>query len=107
MTQLDLDSPVKTIHTAAGRIKAGAVVVACGGYIEGLHRKLAGALQSVATYVMVTEPLGDRLRTAIRGNQSVIDSRFDFDYYRPLLDTRVSGAAASPSAAAIRPISGR
>jgi hypothetical protein len=75
--------------TAGGRIKAGAVVIACGGYIEGLHRKLAGALQSVATYVMVTEPLGDRLRTAIRGNQSVIDSRFDFDYYRPLLDTRI------------------
>ena len=89
VTRLDLGGPVKTVHTAGGRIKAGAVVVACGGYIEGLHRKLAGALQSVATYVMVTEPLGDRLRTAIRGNQSVIDSRFDFDYYRPLLDTRI------------------
>ena len=87
--RLELDGPVKTIHTPAGRIKAGTVVVACGGYIDGLHRKLASALQAVATYVMVTEPLGDRLRTAIRGNHSVIDSRFDFDYYRPLLDTRI------------------
>ena len=89
VTRLDLDGPVKTVHTAGGRIKAGTVVVACGGYIDGLHRKLNGALQSVATYVMVTEPLGDRLRTAIRSNHSVIDSRFDFDYYRPLLDTRI------------------
>jgi gamma-glutamylputrescine oxidase len=87
--RLELDGPVKTVHTSGGRIKAGTVVVACGGYIDGLHRKLSGALQAVATYVMVTEPLGDRLRTAMRGNQSVIDSRFDFDYYRPLLDTRI------------------
>jgi gamma-glutamylputrescine oxidase len=89
VTRLELDGPVKFVHSAGGRIKAGKVIVACGGYIDGLHRKLSGALRPVATYVMVTEPLGDRLRTAIRGNHSVIDSRYDFDYYRPLLDTRI------------------
>jgi gamma-glutamylputrescine oxidase len=87
--RLESNGAAKIIQTPGGRITAGTVVVACGGYIDGLHRKLSGALQAIATYVMVTEPLGDRLRTAIRGNHSVIDSRFDFDYYRPLLDTRI------------------
>jgi glycine/D-amino acid oxidase-like deaminating enzyme len=38
---------------------------------------------------MATEPLGERLKEAIRGPYSVIDSRFDCDYYRPLADTRI------------------
>jgi len=49
VARLDLDGPVKTVHTAGGRIRAGTVIVACGGYIAGLHRKLSGALQPIAT----------------------------------------------------------
>jgi gamma-glutamylputrescine oxidase len=89
VTKLELDGPTKTVRTAHGRIKARAVVMACGGYIDGLHRKLSGALQPVATWVMATEPLGERLKDAVRGHHCVIDSRFDFDYYRPLSDTRI------------------
>ena len=89
VTGLALDAPTKIVSTANGRVRAGAVVIACGGYIDGLHPRLSAAIQPIATYVMVTEPLGDRLQTAIRGPYAIIDSRFDFDYYRPLADTRI------------------
>jgi gamma-glutamylputrescine oxidase len=89
VTELRLDAPKRTVRTVQGCIKARSVVMACGGYLDGLHPKLAGAIRPIATWVMVTEPLGDRLKEAIRGSYCVIDSRFDFDYYRPLADTRI------------------
>ncbi len=89
VTGLDLDRAEKSVTTAAGRVRAKSVVMACGGYIDGLEPRLSGALQPIATYVMVTEPLGDRLAEAVRTQATVIDSRFDFDYWRPLPDTRL------------------
>jgi gamma-glutamylputrescine oxidase len=89
VTKLETDGVTKTVHTAAGRVRARAIVMACGGYIDGLQPRLAGAIRPVATWVMATEPLGERLQTAIRTEAAIIDSRFDFDYYRPLSDTRI------------------
>lgn len=86
---LDLKGPSKIVRTGRGEVRSGAVVMTCGGYMEGLHRKLSGAMVPVATYVAVTEPLGDRLRTAIRVPYAIHDTRFALDYYRPLFDTRI------------------
>jgi glycine/D-amino acid oxidase-like deaminating enzyme len=77
------------VHTAAGSVQCRALVVCCGGYIGALYRPLSRAALPIATYVMVTEPLGDRLRTAMRTDAAVFDTRFAFDYYRPLPDTRL------------------
>ncbi|NHZ92449.1 FAD-dependent oxidoreductase [Massilia sp. CCM 8733] len=77
------------VTTAAGSVRARDVVVCCGGYIEKLVPALARAVLPIATYVMVTEPLGERLQTAIRTGAAVYDTRFAFDYYRPLPDTRL------------------
>lgn len=77
------------IVTAAGSVNAREVVVCCGGYIEKLHPRLGGAMLPIATYVMVTEPLGERLHGAMRTGAAVYDTRFAFDYYRPLADTRL------------------
>ena len=38
---------------------------------------------------MVTEPLGDRMREILTTASAVYDTRFAFDYYRPLPDTRL------------------
>jgi glycine/D-amino acid oxidase-like deaminating enzyme len=38
---------------------------------------------------MATEPLGAHLRDAIRTDAAVFDTRFAFDYYRALPDTRL------------------
>ena len=43
----------------------------------------------IATYVMVTEPLGPRMDEVLRTRAAIYDSRFAFDYYRPLPDTRL------------------
>ena len=80
----------KRVQTNTGHhIKAQHVVVCCGGYIEGLVPRLSRAVLPIATYVMATEPLGDRLQTAMRTGAAVYDTRFAFDYYRPLADTRL------------------
>lgn len=77
------------VRTAQGEVRARDVVICCGGYIEKLYPRLAGAILPIATYVMVTEPLGERLPTAMRTGAAVYDTRFAFDYYRPLADSRI------------------
>ncbi|WP_243649278.1 NAD(P)/FAD-dependent oxidoreductase [Luteibacter rhizovicinus] len=78
-----------TVHTARGAVTARHVVLACGGYLAGLDRKVDRSVLPIATYVMVTEPLGDRLAECLRTRAAVYDTRFAFDYYRPLADTRL------------------
>lgn len=79
--------------TPEGLIRAERVVIACGGYIHEAPGRLQApasrAILPIATYVAVTEPLGDRLREFIRGDWAVYDTRFAFDYYRPLAQGRL------------------
>ncbi|UUZ48901.1 hypothetical protein LP420_40730 [Massilia sp. B-10] len=89
VTQIAPDGQGWIVRTADGSVRARQVVVCCGGYIEKLYPRLGGAVLPIATYVMVTEPLGERLPTAMRTNAAVYDTRFAFDYYRPLADTRI------------------
>jgi gamma-glutamylputrescine oxidase len=88
-TSIEREGEGWRVSTAEGVIKAQEVVICCGGYIESLYPKLAGAILPIATYVMVTEPLGDKLATAMRTGAAIYDTRFAFDYYRPLTDTRL------------------
>jgi gamma-glutamylputrescine oxidase len=89
VTRIAQDGAGWRVTTARGAVRARDVLVCCGGYIERLHPRLAGAMLPIATYVMVTEPLGDRLGTAMRTGAAVYDTRFAFDYYRPLADSRL------------------
>jgi len=77
------------VRTREGEIEAEHVVLACGGYLAGLEPKIDRAILPIATYVMVTEPLGARLRECVNTHAAVYDTRFAFDYYRPLPDTRL------------------
>jgi len=78
------------VRTDAGSVEAQTVVLACGGYLAGLDRRVDRAVLPIATYVMATEPLGEaRLRDCFGTRAAVYDTRFAFDYYRPLRDTRV------------------
>ena len=51
--------------------------------------KLANATLPVATYVLLTEPLGDRMQTAIRAKHGASDNRTSSNYYRALPDGRL------------------
>jgi gamma-glutamylputrescine oxidase len=88
-TRIARDGEGWRVTTAAGEVRARDVVICCGGYLERLSPRLAGAMLPIATYVMTTEPLGARMRTALRTGAAVYDTRFAFDYYRPLADTRL------------------
>jgi gamma-glutamylputrescine oxidase len=77
------------VRTRDAVIDAEQVVLACGGYLANLRRDVDAAVLPIATYVMVTEPLGERLQDAMRTRAAVYDTRFAFDYYRPLPDTRL------------------
>jgi len=77
------------IRTPGATVDARQVVLACGGYLAGLCRRVDAAVLPIATYVMATEPLGARLGEAMSTRAAVYDTRFAFDYYRPLPDTRL------------------
>ncbi len=83
------DGAVWRVRTDAGEVKAQAVVLACGGYLAHLDREVDKAILPIATYVMVTEPLGARLHECLHTEAAIYDSRFAFDYYRPLKDSRL------------------
>ena len=77
------------VRTPEGEIEARHVVLACGGYLARLRRRVDAAVLPIATYVMVTEPLGARTSDILATGAAVYDTRFAFDYYRPLPDTRL------------------
>ncbi|MEQ5842339.1 FAD-binding oxidoreductase [Paraburkholderia acidicola] len=77
------------VHTAGGTIEAQHVVMAGGGYARNVYRPVERAVLPIATYVVATEPLGERLKDAIDCASAVYDTRFAFDYYRPLADMRI------------------
>jgi len=77
------------IKTPDAQIEAEQVVLACGGYLANLHPKIDASVLPIATYVMVTEPLGDRMQEILNTKAAIYDTRFAFDYYRPLPDSRL------------------
>jgi len=77
------------VDTPDGRVRAQRVVLACGGYLAGLRREVDAGVLPIATYAMATEPLGERLGEVMATRAAVYDTRFAFDYYRPLPDTRL------------------
>jgi len=90
VTGFVFDQPEKLVRTASGTVKARDVVIACGGYLGNLVPRLRRATVPIATYVLVTEPLGEeQMNNAIRVPYSIADNKFAEDYYRRLPDTRV------------------
>jgi gamma-glutamylputrescine oxidase len=77
------------VRTPNGVVDCEQVVLACGGYLAGLRRDVDAGVLPIATYVMVTEPLGARMDTILRTRAAIYDTRFAFDYYRPLPDGRL------------------
>ncbi|GAB5469209.1 MAG: FAD-binding oxidoreductase [Rhodospirillales bacterium] len=77
------------VTTAAGSVRAGAVVLCTSGYGRGLYRPLDRALLPVATYIAVTEDLGERLDRAVATPAAVADTRRAGDYYRRVAGGRL------------------
>lgn len=88
-TALEREGAGWLVRTPQGQIHAKTVVLACGGYLAGLRAQVDASVLPIATYVVSTEPLGSRLDDVLRTRAAIYDTRFAFDYYRPLPDTRI------------------
>lgn len=87
--RVDRDGTAWRVRADGGEVKAQTVVLACGGYLAHLKREIDRAILPIATYVMATEPLGERLHECLHTQAAIYDTRFAFDYYRPLKDSRL------------------
>lgn len=87
--KLDRQGAAWHVRTPDGVVEAEQVVLACGGYLAGLRAQVDAGVLPIATYVMVTQPLGTHLDEVMTTRAAVYDTRFAFDYYRPLPDTRL------------------
>ncbi|MCC8396045.1 FAD-binding oxidoreductase [Paraburkholderia sp. MMS20-SJTR3] len=89
VVSLQRDGAGFVVQTSQGALEARHVVMAGGGYARNVYARVERAVLPIATYVMATEPLGARLSDAIATRAAIYDTRFAFDYYRPLPDTRI------------------
>jgi gamma-glutamylputrescine oxidase len=77
------------VETESGEIHCEHLVIAAGGYIENFYPKVSTSILPIATYVMATQPLNERLAEILTTKAAIYDTRFAFDYYRPLADSRL------------------
>lgn len=94
------------LRTNDGVVHVDEIIMAGGGYQTAVVPKAQRAVLPIATYVVVSAPLGAEIDRLIPGNAAIYDTRFAFDYYRKLADTRllwggrISVSQANPSAIA-------
>lgn len=75
------------IQTANGEIKAKYVLLACNAYLDGLNRKAQSHVLPVASFIAVTEPLGEK--QPILNKMAMSDLNNCLDYFRPTADERL------------------
>ena len=75
--------------TPQGAVVADHVVMCCSAYVGGLNGRLQRGILPVATYIMLTEKLGPRLKDAIDSPYAFSDLRFACDYYRVVDGDRI------------------
>lgn len=86
---IDASQATKRVITDRGVVRCKNLVLAGGGYIGNLCPPVARSILPISTYVMTTQPLGDELSKLLTTKTAIYDTRFAFDYYRPLADTRL------------------
>jgi gamma-glutamylputrescine oxidase len=77
------------LRTPCGVVEAETVVLATSAYGDAILPELRRAILPVASYVVVTEPLGRRLEEVVGAPWAVYDDRFAVGYYRPLPEGRL------------------
>jgi gamma-glutamylputrescine oxidase len=89
VTSIEPGARVK-VATPRGTVIASHVVLARGGYLDGLRTPADSRVMPVGTYVVATEPLGqERICGLMRENYAVADVNFVLDYFRRSEDHRL------------------
>ena len=82
MVRVERHAAGHRVITAHGSVACEHVVYCCGGYGGKEFGRLRRAFLPIATYVVLTEPLGERLQASIRTTDALGDDRRAGDYYR-------------------------
>jgi glycine/D-amino acid oxidase-like deaminating enzyme len=78
------------VDTDGGRVRAGAVVLACGGALAGF-RRMRHRLTLTSSHIVLTEPVPDLLEEINwTGGECVTDSRAMIHYFRTTPDGRIA-----------------
>ncbi|MPX95588.1 FAD-binding oxidoreductase [Salinivibrio sp. VYel6] len=75
------------VITPQGRVNTPRVLLACNAYLEGLHRQAQAKVLPVASFIAVTEPLGERM--PITNRMAMSDLNNCLDYFRPTVEGRL------------------
>ncbi len=79
-----------TVRTAAGRVSAGAVVLAGNAYQQLAVRKLPGQVFPAGSYIIATEPLSEAEATELNPlDMAFCDPNHVLDYFRLSADRRM------------------
>jgi gamma-glutamylputrescine oxidase len=92
VTRLDVASAAdadNVVHTSQGSVRAPHLLIAGGALLGRLVPELARKLIAIGTYIVATQPLGERAHALIRNNAAVADMNWILDYFRVLKDTRL------------------
>ncbi len=90
VTGMAADATGHIVQTPAGAVCAGDVVFCTSAYMSaGVFAPVSNAVLPVATYVVTSEPLGERLAEVIGTRAAIVDTRRSSDYYRRLDDGRL------------------
>ncbi len=87
VTQLSKKDGTHYLVTPQGGVKAKYVLLACNAYLDGLHKKAQSRVMPVASFIAVTEPLGNH--QPISNHMAMSDLNNSLDYYRPTSDGRL------------------
>ena len=91
VTNIQQPAPDRVIaSTAAGRVTAKFLVLACNGYLGNLNSNAGKYQMPINNFVLATAPLGaTRARQINRDNVAIVDSRFVVNYFHNSPDQRL------------------
>ena len=82
MKQFNQTSSGWEVTTQQGTVRCKQLVFCCGGYGGKEFAKLRTKFLPITTYAVVTQPLGKKLKQAIRTTDGISDGRRAGNYYR-------------------------
>ena len=82
MKQFNQTSSGWEVTTQQGTVRCKQLVFCCGGYGGKEFAKLRTKFLPITTYIVVTQPLGKKLKQAIRTTDGISDGRRAGNYYR-------------------------
>lgn len=78
------------VETETGTVSAKHLILACNGYLGRLEPEVAAHVMPINNFIVATEKLSDEtVRTVLRDNIAVADSKFVINYFRLSADKRL------------------